>query len=627
MVSSMAAEALGSAPTVLTLRIFALLATATDFAACNGLAGNVDLVQHDAAWEGRPGVSVQYESPSQIQRDLTSYGWCDCGMGKQWIKVWPDGDRNKTVRVEITSTAWIRFGQAVNRLSWICDGMSNHFDSYIAVSASQYLSVVWWREKKPGVLGFCKKDSGRIKLNRWAPTSFISSVPFTQHTEGYACFKIPALLATAQGSLLAFAEARKRGCGDFDDTDIVIKRSTDGGRTWGKLRVMVHVQGDRKELGLCGHGLVIGNVAPVQVRMDSTMHPGRILVPYTRNNYKAWITYSDDDGVTWKGDREIPGVVYSDPNGPDCDRGMSYFGLKIDSLNFEKIGELCCTALDIIAWIWHLCKTQDPLAQESWTSKMTGPWQFMGMGPPGSLQLKSGRILSPGYHSYIRGLSEHNSSTLPISQLYNNLGIAHVMISDDDGDTWHLGNAMPIGEGGNENQLVELANGSVLMNARSLSTGSPQWRVQSRSDDEGESFKPTHFTHIPQPFNGCQGSTLGPGGPSDVVYVAGPNPDANSILQALLSSHCPQLKLTGRRNLTIWKSVDGGTTYPHLHTLDPGLAAQTSLQFYRGSLVVLHEQSDEADDSTLGTMTAKAFLGDLSVLLPSRFVYREVPDF
>lgn len=78
----------------------------------------------------------------------------------------------------------------------------------------------------------CNKLSGRLSFNTWNQTSYISSIPFTSHTEGYACFKIPTLLKTSKGALIAFSEARFPGCDDFDRTDLVYKRSENEGRTW-----------------------------------------------------------------------------------------------------------------------------------------------------------------------------------------------------------------------------------------------------------------------------------------------------------------------------------------------------------------------------------------------------------
>src|SRR5918997_3321381 len=61
---------------------------------------------------------------------------------------------------------------------------------------------------------------------------------------GYACFRIPAIVRTTAGTLLAFAEGRVLNCGDAADIDIVLKRSTDGGRTWGPLQVVNEGAGD-----------------------------------------------------------------------------------------------------------------------------------------------------------------------------------------------------------------------------------------------------------------------------------------------------------------------------------------------------------------------------------------------
>jgi sialidase-1 len=103
-------------------------------------------------------------------------------------------------------------------------------------------------------------------------------------------------LKTEKGALIAFSEARKPGCDDFDRTDLVYKRSVDNGRTWSPLKALIEVNGN--ETGECNHQLVIGNISPLQLTNNSK-YPGRIIAPYTRNNFKLWITHSDDDGLTW----------------------------------------------------------------------------------------------------------------------------------------------------------------------------------------------------------------------------------------------------------------------------------------------------------------------------------------
>jgi len=47
---------------------------------------------------------------------------------------------------------------------------------------------------------------------------------FESGTEGYRCFRIPAIVTTSKGTILAFAEGRKKGCSDTGDIDLVMKR-------------------------------------------------------------------------------------------------------------------------------------------------------------------------------------------------------------------------------------------------------------------------------------------------------------------------------------------------------------------------------------------------------------------
>ncbi|MFG3102359.1 exo-alpha-sialidase [Streptomyces sp. NPDC048182] len=119
---------------------------------------------------------------------------------------------------------------------------------------------------------------------------------------GYACFRIPAVVRTRPGTLLAFAEGRRGTCGDAADIDLVLKRSTDGGRTWGPLRVVDPGGGDTH-----------GNPAPVVDRAT-----GRVLLLETYNTGRPdagdcavpcdrtpRLRSSDDDGLTWSAARDL----------------------------------------------------------------------------------------------------------------------------------------------------------------------------------------------------------------------------------------------------------------------------------------------------------------------------------
>lgn len=122
---------------------------------------------------------------------------------------------------------------------------------------------------------------------------------------GYAFYRIPVLLATQEGTLLAFAEGRRDGGGDAGRIDTVLRRSTDGGATWGPLQV-VWSDGEN----------TCGNPAPVQDR-----ETGRILLLQTWNlatdtermilagesedTRRVFASHSDDQGATWAPHRDI----------------------------------------------------------------------------------------------------------------------------------------------------------------------------------------------------------------------------------------------------------------------------------------------------------------------------------
>ncbi|MFE1171099.1 exo-alpha-sialidase [Streptomyces sp. NPDC058773] len=144
--------------------------------------------------------------------------------------------------------------------------------------------------------------------SRTAPADgFDQQVLFKASQEqGYHCFRIPAVVRSTHGTLLAFAEGRRHDCGDAGDIDLVLKRSTDGGRTWGALQVINHGNGDTH-----------GNPAPLVDRRT-----GRIVLAETYNKGRAdglscdvpcdrtpHLQYSDDDGATWSAPRDLTAAI------------------------------------------------------------------------------------------------------------------------------------------------------------------------------------------------------------------------------------------------------------------------------------------------------------------------------
>ena len=133
---------------------------------------------------------------------------------------------------------------------------------------------------------------------------------FVNGTEGYHCFRIPAIVQTPSGTLLAFAEARRHGCSDFGDVRIVMRSSHNGGKSWGALETVAS-NGD----------LQAGNPVPVVDALDPRYPHGRTFLVYAtgdapesavregRGTRRIWYHSSIDDGVTWTRPVEITASV------------------------------------------------------------------------------------------------------------------------------------------------------------------------------------------------------------------------------------------------------------------------------------------------------------------------------
>jgi len=115
---------------------------------------------------------------------------------------------------------------------------------------------------------------------------------YTSGQDGYHTYRIPAIVLTTEGTLLAFCEGRKTGRGDHGDLDLVLRRSTDGGKTWEPMQLVYEEGGTAK--------ITIGNPCPVVDRTTRT-----VWLPFCRNNDRVLLTHSTDDGKTWAEPVEI----------------------------------------------------------------------------------------------------------------------------------------------------------------------------------------------------------------------------------------------------------------------------------------------------------------------------------
>ena len=70
---------------------------------------------------------------------------------------------------------------------------------------------------------------------------------FEAGKEGYELYRIPGVVVTHKGTVLAFCEARKSSKGDWGTTDILLRRSTDNGRTWSPRQSIAQVPGSHRK--------------------------------------------------------------------------------------------------------------------------------------------------------------------------------------------------------------------------------------------------------------------------------------------------------------------------------------------------------------------------------------------
>lgn len=320
----------------------------------------------------------------------------------------------------------------------------------------------------------------------------------------YNNYRIPSLIVTTKGTVLAFAEGRSAQS-DTGNIDIVMRRSTDGGRTWSPTQVIFD-DGPN----------TVGNPCPVVDRNTGTIHmlltwnlgtdsEQKIKDGVSKDTRRAWLSRSEDDGLSWS----KPVDITTDVKPPD--------------------------------WTWYA----------------TGP----GCG----IQLGGGRLAIP---------CDHVTSKMSWG--------AHVIYSDDGGRSWQLGGVA--GPGTNECQIVELRDGTLLLNMRNAEparkkTGEKH-RMISISRDRGMTWsKPSADTGLLEPI--CQAALIRwPGADRDLLIFSNP-------------------ASTKREKMTVRLSQDGGRTWPHALQLHAGPAAYSALAAAGKDVLCLYERGQKQPYETI----------------------------
>jgi sialidase-1 len=228
---------------------------------------------------------------------------------------------------------------------------------------------------------------------------------FQAGADGYPVYRIPGLVVTAKGTVLAFSEAR-RSSSDWGMIDIMMRRSLDGGKTWGPSQKIADIEGPKKKnpmiLGdkrVKAEEITFNNPVAIADR-DGTVH-FLFCYEYMRCFYQR----SDDDGLTWSKPQEITGAF------------------------------------------------------EGFRSQFD--WKVLAVGPGHGIQLKNGRLLAPVWISPGTGSGAHRPSVS--GTIFSDDGGKNWKSSEVAGPNtaeWVIPN---------EAMAVQLADGGVMLNMRTES--------------------------------------------------------------------------------------------------------------------------------------------------------------
>lgn len=167
--------------------------------------------------------------------------------------------------------------------------------------------------------------------------------------------------------------------------------------------------------------------------------------------------------------------------------------------------------------------------------------QLTAQGPPAGLQLSSGRLVVPSYHTTII----HGDG---------NLAVGHIMFSDDGGGAWSLSQDWGALEFASECQAAEIGPNHLLLNSRS----SRPHRVQVESLDGGETFGPVRMSSLKEPITGCEGSMV----TFSTFKICSLPFDSDSLVtDGSLWYAGPDTSGYFREKMTLFRSTDNGTNW------------------------------------------------------------------
>jgi sialidase-1 len=137
-----------------------------------------------------------------------------------------------------------------------------------------------------------------------AEPKFETSDVFPPGMHGIARYRIPGMVVTKKGTVLAYCEARKNNSSDWGEIEIHLRRSMDGGKSWLPSQHIAHhadrIEGNPRKAEGGEREQTVNN--PVAI-VDGTT--GAIEFLYCVNYARCFAIRSADDGVTWTKPVEI----------------------------------------------------------------------------------------------------------------------------------------------------------------------------------------------------------------------------------------------------------------------------------------------------------------------------------
>lgn len=316
-------------------------------------------------------------------------------------------------------------------------------------------------------------------------------------------YRIPGLITAGNGTLVAVYDVRYNNSKDLqEDIDIGMSRSTDGGQSW----------------------------EPMKIIMDMGEWGGR---PEKLNGIgDPCILYDPDTNTIWVAALWMSGGSEKDALWWTSKPGM----------NPEETGQFMLVKSNDNGLTWS-----DPI---NITTQIKEPgWQLLLQGPGRGIAMKDGTLVFPAQFKADTGTKSLDGGKFTCHST--------IVYSKDHGKTWHIGTGAKPNT--TEAQVVELANGSLMLNMRD------DLNRTDKSESNGRAVAIT--TDLGKTWTTHKSSNSALQEPNCMASLISANIEINGKIQPVLFFSNPDNK-TERSNMTIKSSLDSGLTWPEKYQME-----------------------------------------------------------